>query len=211
MNQSKDEQVKNFWRFHRSAEDASRALNLPLEKVKEVYEALTAAQNYREALLKTITHQLKVLVVLLLSAWALPRAVTAQTVAPVITEVAAKPDRSFSGTFQIRNDGVVPLTAIVEKPQTLIWKDGRPNLNPLAPTTHLELSEMSARIGARQSHEFAWRLRCEMLPCATTLYVVITGKHTDSGMQIALHLPTTVYACKKAKGCRALIIAGGRS
>jgi hypothetical protein len=133
----------------------------------------------------------------------------AQTISPVITEVSAKPGKSISGSFQIRNDGLVPFVAVIEKPQSLAFVNGKPNLQSLVPTTTLELSEMSARIGAKQSHEFAYRLRCETLPCSTVIYTVITGSHLDSGMQIALHLPSTIYACPKAKNCRASVIGSG--
>ncbi len=206
MNQSKDEQVKNFWRFHRPASDAARALGLPLAQVEAIYEASTVSQNYREALLKVVTQRLKVLVVLLLAVPLLH----AQTVSPVIVELSSKKAKPVTGSFTITNNSLVPITVVVEPPQSLTFPDGKPSVGTLAPTVHVELSEQSARVGAKQQHNFYYKLQCDSRPCALVVYTTIMGSHAQKGLAVAIHLPHVVYLCEKQKNCRAQVTKGGK-
>jgi len=130
---------------------------------------------------------------------------SAQTISPVVSEYGGK---KVSGSFTVTNNGLVPLTAVVERPQTLAFENGQPRLGPLAATTHLELGEMSARVGAKQSHSFSYRLACDAQPCAVTIYTTITGPHAASGLAVAIHLPHVAYLCHKSKGCRSSVVNG---
>jgi len=204
MNEGNRETIANFWRFHRPPEAAAKALNIPLAQVEEIFAQLTAAQNLRDARLKVLAKRLSVLLAVLL---AIPL-VNAQTISPVITELASKNSKPVSSSFTVRNDGVVPLAVVVESPQSMTFENGTPRLGPLAPTVHVELSEQSAKIGAKQQHEFGYKLRCDAFPCALTIYTTITGPHTSSGIAVAIHLPHVIYFCEKAKGCRARVLGG---
>jgi hypothetical protein len=206
MKEINREQIANFWRFHRPARDAAQALNIPLAEVEAIYEELVTAQNLREALLKTLVHRLKALALLLLFATPLLRA---QSVSPVATEVGGKKSEA-QGNFTITNNSIIPLTVILEQPQQLTFESGKPKLSPLSPGVHLELSEQSARLGARQQHSFWWKLVCEKRPCAVTLWSTLTGAHTNTGLSVAIHLPTSIYFCQQAKNCRASVMKEGQ-
>jgi hypothetical protein len=199
MNELKIEQVKNFWRFHRPARDAAQALNVSLAEVEAIYEAMDSWRNHREALLKVLTKRLKVLLVLLL----LTATAHSQTISPVTSEYGGK---KAVGSFSIRNDGLIPITAVVEPPQSLSVINGKLQLRPTDHGVYLTLAEMSARIGAKQSHQFDYKLTCDVKPCAVATFVTITGPHATNGLAVAIHLPHTAYFCQKQKGCRASII-----
>jgi len=128
---------------------------------------------------------------------------SAQTISPVISEYGGK---KVSGSFTITNNGLTPLTVVIEPPQTLAFENGQPRLGPLDPAVHLTLAEMSAKIGAKQQHQFDYKLTCDARPCAVTIYTTITGPHTASGLAVAIHLPHTLYFCEKQKGCRAQVL-----
>ena len=130
---------------------------------------------------------------------------SAQTISPVVSEYGGK---KASGSFTVTNNALVPLTVVVEPPQSLSFINGKPHLGALDPTVHLTLEEMSAKVGAKQSHEFSYKLECDTQPCAVTIYTTITGPHTASGLAVAIHLPHVSYLCDKSKGCRSSMVNG---
>jgi hypothetical protein len=141
----------------------------------------------------------------------LPHGVSAQTISPVIVELGAKGTKPFNGSFTVSNPGLTPLTVVVEKPQSLVFTsaNGKPSLVPLVAGVRVDLSQQSAKIGAKQSAEFWYTIRCASKPCAVVIFSTLTsGQHTAQGMSIALHLPAIIYACEKQKSCRASVIAG---
>ncbi len=145
--------------------------------------------------------------------WLIPHAVLAQTVSPVITELGAKGTKPFNGSFTVNNPGLTPLTVVVEKPQSLVFASGKakPSLVALASGVSVELSQQSAKIGAKQSAEFWYTLRCATKPCAVVIFSTLTsGQHTQTGMSVALHMPAVIYACERQKNCRASVVKGGK-
>jgi hypothetical protein len=139
-----------------------------------------------------------------------PHGLSAQTVSPVIVELSAKGTKSFSGSFSVNNPGVTPITAVVESPQSMIFANGKPTLKPLDVGTTVELSQQSAKVGAKQSATFWYSLKCAAKPCAVMLFTTISGPHAASGMSVAIHLPHVIYGCEKQKNCRKSVIAGGK-
>ena len=193
MEANKVELVKNFWRLGRDEKECASILALSLEEVRKIYEQ----QNvHRETLMRTIT-RLRGTVVLLLSLLACG-SLRAQTISPVISEAQIK--KSYTSNFTVTNSGVTPLVAVVEIRGL--------KLAPLSPNVHVELSQMSAKIGAKQSYNFWYRITCDVTPCVVTFNVALSGVHTDTGIAIVIHIPSSVYLCQKAKGCRASILGG---
>jgi len=142
--------------------------------------------------------------------WLFPPGVSAQTVAPVIVELSAKGSKSFSGSFSVNNPGVTPITAVVETPQSMSFANGKPTLKPLDAGTTLDLSQQSAKVGAKQSATFWYTLKCSQKPCAVIVFTTISGPHAASGMSVALHIPHVIYGCEKQKNCRKSVIAGSK-
>jgi hypothetical protein len=136
-----------------------------------------------------------------------PHGVSAQTVSPVIVELGAKGTKAFQGSFTVNNPGLTPLTVVVERPQSMTFSNGKPKLGPLASGVSVELSQQSAKVGAKQSATFWYTLKCDAKPCAVAIFSTLTnGLHVSSGLSVALHMPTVIYACQKQKNCRKQII-----
>jgi|HubBroStandDraft_6_1064221.scaffolds.fasta_scaffold591103_1 hypothetical protein len=207
MDERKVSTLENFWRMGRSAADAAWALQLPLEEVQRFYDALNARRQVVLKEIKRLRARVASLLVLLSLSLCASGAM-AQTVSPVITELASKGTKPVTGSFTITNPGLVSITAVVEQPQSMTFTNGKPLFQPLDSGTTLELSQQSARIGARQSAQFWYKLTCRTKPCALTVYATITGAHVSNGMAIAIHLPHIIYVCEKQKNCRANIIKG---
>jgi hypothetical protein len=121
----------------------------------------------------------------------------AQTVSPLNAEYGKK----VRGEFSLANDSFAVLPVTLE-PMSLNIVDGKPVVTPLAPTTHIKLSEYSARIGAKQVHSFAVDAKCDTYPCAFIVFATMVTGHLDNGVVIATHVGSTFYSCDKQKGCR---------
>jgi hypothetical protein len=126
---------------------------------------------------------------------------SAQTISPLNSEHGKK----AKGEFYLTNNGFTPLAVTVEV-KGLSVRDGRVTIGDLPATTHVKMSEWSARIPAKATWTFWYDAKCDTLPCATVIFTSMMSGHTDSGVAIASHLGTVVYACEKPKGCRASIL-----
>jgi len=122
---------------------------------------------------------------------------SAQTVSPLNSEHSRKKIR---GEFTLTNDGLAPLAVTLE-PMSLTFVDGKPVVTDLAPTTRVKLSEYSASIGIKQIRTFMVNASCES-DCVFIVFATMMTGHTASGVAIATHVGTTVYACEKQRGCR---------
>jgi hypothetical protein len=122
----------------------------------------------------------------------------AQTVSPIVAEFGKK----ANGAFQITNNTVQPMVVSLESYSFSLDSKGQ-HFRKLDATTHVTLSESSARLSPREVHEFNYRITCDVLPCYTTILSgMIVGK-TQDGIQVRLILPHSVYTCqKKASKCR---------
>jgi hypothetical protein len=130
-----------------------------------------------------------------------------QTISPIHAEFGKK----AVGSFNYTNDTLQPMAVTLESYNFSIDKDGQ-HLRPLDSTTHIQLSETSARLGPKETHEFAYKLTCDVLPCEVSVLIGGVVGHTQGDkdhpvMQIRLILDHAIYLCLKAKGCRAGIIA----
>jgi hypothetical protein len=122
----------------------------------------------------------------------------AQTVSPITAEYG----RKANGEFQITNNTVQPMVVSLEAYSFSLDSKGQ-HFRKLDGTTHLVLSETSARLSPKEVHSFNYRITCDVLPCYTTILSgMIVGK-TQDGIQVRLILPHSVYTCqKKASKCR---------
>lgn len=118
----------------------------------------------------------------------------AQTISPVIVEYQGK----ASGRFQVVNDSDVPLAVVLEPESFKVDSQGQPTFFPLDPNVHLELSTTSFRLAAHQTYIVFYKASAASLPAWFTIYATITGKRTTQGIQLAIHLPHTVYLLGKA-------------
>src|SRR6185437_4650625 len=113
----------------------------------------------------------------------------AQTISPVIVEYPQK----ANGRFQVVNDSDVPLAVVLEPESFTVDSEGKPTYFPLDSNIHLELSSTSFRIGPHQTYLVFYKASASRLPAWFTIYATVTGKRTTQGLELAIHLPHTVY------------------
>ena len=134
-------------------------------------------------------------------------AASAQTVSPILNECGKK----CSGTFTIQSNVLIPMAVTVEPYSFSLDKAGK-HLRPLDSTTHVKLSETSARLGPKETHEFSYKIICDSLPCSVAFLSGMIVGHTQVSqdnpvLAIRLILDHSVYACARQKNCRKSIIA----
>ncbi|MGH9733758.1 MAG: hypothetical protein ACRD8A_04105 [Candidatus Acidiferrales bacterium] len=118
---------------------------------------------------------------------ALPAA--AQTISPVIVEYQKK----ANGKFQVTNDSDVPLAVVLEPESFTVDGKGKPTYFPLDKNVHLELSSTSFRLAPHQTYMVFYKASADHLPAWFTIYATVTGRRTVQGLELAIHLPHTVY------------------
>jgi hypothetical protein len=124
-----------------------------------------------------------------------------------LTPVTSECGKNCSGQFMVTDNGLAP-TVLTINLQSLTVANGRPVFAPLPSTAHVELSEMSARVGGKQSHMFAYKVHCDVMPCVVAMWMTAMSGHTDSGLAMALHIPHIAYVCEKQKNCRLNTLRG---
>ena len=130
-----------------------------------------------------------------------------QTVSPIIAEGGKG---KAKGEFLVTNNGVVPMVVTVQMMTFHLTQDGKAIYLPLESDVAVRLTETSAKVGARQTHTFAYEVQClSQQPCLIAfLPRMVLGLHTTEGIQLGLIIPHSVYLCpsqEKAKGCRARV------
>ncbi len=123
-----------------------------------------------------------------------------------IGQVTLSPPRAqygkkAKGEFTLTNESFQPLSISLEAMSAAV-KDGDFTVSPMGSDQHLKLSEYSAKIGAKQTHTFAYDLRCNTLPCAAVIFSSVAVGHTDNGMGINGRVGHVIYVCQKEKNCR---------
>jgi P pilus assembly chaperone PapD len=116
-----------------------------------------------------------------------------QTISPVIVEYQQK----AKGRFQVTSDSDVPLTVVLEPESFRVDEKGNPTFYPLDPNIHLELSTTSFRLAPHQTYMVFYKASASHLPAWFTIYATVTGKRTNQGIELAIHLPHTVYLMTK--------------
>jgi hypothetical protein len=127
-------------------------------------------------------------------------ALHAQGIAPIITEYG---HGKVNGSFTVLNRLLEPVSVLIHEYSFSVGPDSKSQLRPLDPGIHIQIDSMSARIGAKQQHEFAYKVKCDTLPCWGTFNAAISGAHVSNGMGLVMIVPHTFYVCQdKQKGCR---------
>jgi len=131
--------------------------------------------------------------VLLLLAAALA---SAQTVKPVIDEIVGNP---VKGRIEYVNDGLLPLTVVLEPKSFSVSETGEASFRPLDPDVHVKLSSTSFRIQPQQTFYVFYEATAPELPSWFVIYANFTGfgLRTAQGMNVRLQLPHTVYMLPK--------------
>ena len=119
----------------------------------------------------------------------------AQTVRPVVVEYRA----TAKGKFELVNDGLEPLTVILQPVSFVINEDGDPTFGKLNPAIHLKLSAMSLRIPPLQKRFVFYEASSDVLPAWFTIYSTISGHQQSRGFNIEIDLPHTVYLSQKER------------
>ena len=125
--------------------------------------------------------------------WALSAPVSAQTVRPVIVEYTD----GARGKFELVNNSLQPANVVVEARSFTIKEDGNGVYGPLTSDIHLKLSAMSLRIPPQQSRFVFYEARADKLPVWFVIYSTFAGRPQQSGLNVQLSLPHTVYLLQK--------------
>lgn len=125
-----------------------------------------------------------------------------QTISPVVVEYQQK----ANGRFQVRNDSDVPLAVVLEPESFRVDSKGNPTFLPLDPSIHLELSTASFRLAPHQTYMVFYKATADHLPAWFTIYATVTGKRTEQGIELAIHLPHTVYLMTKKPLARSSVV-----
>jgi hypothetical protein len=117
----------------------------------------------------------------------------AQTIRPVVVEyrTAAK------GKFEVVNNGLEPLTVVLQPSSFTISENGDATFSRLNPEIHVKLSAMSLRIPPLQRRFVFYQATADSLPAWFTIYSTISGHPKAAGFNIELDLPHTVYLLQK--------------
>lgn len=117
-----------------------------------------------------------------------------QTVRPVVVE--------YQGTararFELVNDTLFPLNVVLEPRSFSISVTGQAEFRPLDSHIRLKLSTMSFRLPPRQSRFVFYEARADQLPAWFVIYSTFAGLPAQSGLNIQVELPHTVYLLQKA-------------
>ena len=121
---------------------------------------------------------------------------SAQTVKPVIDEIVGNP---VKGRIEYVNDGLLPLTVVLELRSFTVSETGEASFRPLDPDIHVKLSSASFRVQPQQTFYVFYEATAPKLPSWFVIYANFTGfgLRTAQGMNVRLQLPHTVYMLPK--------------
>lgn len=123
-----------------------------------------------------------------------------QSISPLIGEGGKGRMR---GQFAIENVALHPIAVTVEARAFTLNPDGGVVAAPLDSTTEVQLTETSARIGAKQSHKFDYAVHCHAAQCGIVFETSNYLGRTKDGLLVRVVLQHFVYVCESgAKGCR---------
>jgi hypothetical protein len=157
------------------------------------------SQKHGCSSLRNMTKDLVKHIYILLLFFAVPT-LHAQGISPIISEYG---HGKVNGTFTVTNASLEPLSVVIQEHSFSVNPDGKSAIRPLDPGIHIEIDSMSVKIGVKQQHEFAYKVKCDILPCWATFNAELSGAHAANGLAMIMIVPHTFYICKdKQKGCR---------
>lgn len=117
----------------------------------------------------------------------------AQAVRPVIAEYKQK----ARGRFDVVNDSLIPLNVVLEAKSFAVDEDGSPAFRRLDKDIHLKLSQQSFRIPPRQTYYVFYEATAAEYPSWFVIYATFSGLPQQSGLNVQVELPHTVYMQQK--------------
>ena len=117
----------------------------------------------------------------------------AQAVRPVIAEYNEK----ARGRFDVVNDSLVPLNVVLEAKSFSVSEDGSPAFRPLDKDIHLKLSQKSFRIPPKQTYYVFYEATAAQYPAWFVIYAEFAGLPQQSGLNVQIELPHTIYMGQK--------------
>ena len=124
---------------------------------------------------------------------ALVASLPAQTVRPVIVQYSGV----ARGKFELVNNGLRPMSVVLEPMSFSITEDGDGVYGPLASSIHLKLSETSFRIPPQQSRFVFYEAHSDNLPAWFVIRNVFSGSGRRYGIKVQVDIPHTVYILQK--------------
>ena len=117
----------------------------------------------------------------------------AQAVRPVIAEYIEK----ARGRFDLVNDTLLPLNVVLEAKSFSVAEDGSPAFRPLDKDVYLKLSQKSFRIPPQQTYYVFYEATAPQYPVWFVIYASFSGLPQQSGLNVQVELPHTVYMGQK--------------
>ena len=117
-----------------------------------------------------------------------------QAVRPVIVQY--KGDR-VRGKFEVVNDSLLPLNAVIEARSFRVSEEGDLTFQPLDRNIRVKLSDMAARLSPQQSHLVFYEARAETLPAWFVIYSTVARNPAPSGLTVQVQLPHVVYLAQE--------------
>jgi hypothetical protein len=117
----------------------------------------------------------------------------AQTLQPVVVEYSGE----AKGKFEIINDTLFPLNVVLEPKSFSVSVEGVPSFRPLDEDIHLRLTTAGFRVPPRQSYFVFYEARAKKLPAWFVIYCTFAGIPSQSGLNVQVELPHTVYLLQK--------------
>jgi hypothetical protein len=119
----------------------------------------------------------------------------AQTIQPLLSEYR----NEANGSLRLVNDSFAPSNVVLEAKSFTVNEDGEIAYRPLDPEIEVKFSSNSFRIQPKQVVTVNYRATAKVLPAYFVVYAGFTGTglRTQSGLNVNILLPHTVYILPK--------------
>lgn len=126
---------------------------------------------------------------------ALAFAAQAQTIQPLLSEYRSE----ANGSLRLVNDSFAPSNVVLEAKSFTVDENGEITYRPLDPGIEVKFSSKSFRIQPKQVVTVNYRATATALPAYFVIYAGFTGTglRTQSGLNVNILLPHTVYILPK--------------
>jgi hypothetical protein len=137
------------------------------------------------------TYMVRTLRVLALLVWP----ARAQTIQPLLSEYR----NEANGSLRLVNDSFAPSNVVLEAKSFTVDENGDIAYRPLDPEVEVKFSSKSFRIQPKQVVTVNYRAIAKVLPAYFVIYAGFTGTglRTQSGLNVNILLPHTVYILPK--------------
>src|SRR5919108_5083303 len=121
--------------------------------------------------------------------------VRAQTIQPLLSEYR----NQANGTVRLTNDAFLPANVVLEAKSFTVTEDGDIVYRALDPDIEVKFAAKSFRIQPKQTYTVNYSAKAKTLPAYFVIYAAFSGKglQTDSGLNVNVLLPHTVYILPK--------------